>query len=76
MSHKHVIKDRLIRALLFRGYVEIKRPNTNRYRIFQTQDYSDLVFIGRGGACRTGPNITKSLSNPGLRKKLLQEVPE
>jgi hypothetical protein len=69
---KPTIAHQLIAALLSRGYVEVKRPNVTKYRVFDfVGEIKNTVYIGRGGACRTGPTIKDSISNPYLRKRLL-----
>ena len=73
------IQERLIAALIARGYKEIT-ARTAKYRVFEAklQFTTGYYFVGRLGALRysaNAPNVGQSVSFPSTRRKLLEECP-
>lgn len=75
---KKTIQERLIAALIARGYREIA-ARTAKYRVFEAklQFTTGYYFVGRSGALRYSatPNVSQSVSLPSARQKLLEECP-
>lgn len=53
--------DKIITAITALGSVEVKSKSA-KYRTFTRPDTSDLYFVGKNGALRTGKNVSDSIS--------------
>lgn len=74
------LQDRYATALRHLGFVEDPNARTRKYRVFAKPDTdsrnADLrVYLGKAGAVRVGPTISRSFASERYKHRLLRYAP-
>lgn len=73
---KKTIREQIIAALEARGLKPITNARTTKYIVFQHPNLDGrFLYVGAGGALRTGKTIADSIPADRFKQQLLAEAP-
>lgn len=70
---KRTIRETLIAGLKAKGWTEAESVTTKKYIAFKHPEHKAYMFVGKSGALRSGPMVSKtySLEMTTIRRDLL-----